>query len=172
MITKSNGHPGGPLLTPHSWFVKRNVSKLIIACRDTSKGEAAKKNIESSVANASIIEVWALDLSSYDSVKAFAARADKLDRLDILCENAGIAAAAYRLAEEDESTITVNVVSTYLLGLLLLPKLRETGRQHNILPKLVITSSEVHFQAQFAERNSNHIFKTLSDQSTANMDER
>jgi hypothetical protein len=42
-------------------------------------------------------------------------------------------------------TVTVNVVSTFLLALLILPKLQETGRQFNITPTLTIVSSEVHY---------------------------
>lgn len=47
--------------------------------------------------------------------------------------------------EGNESTITVNVVSTFLLALLILPKLQETAQQFNITPNLTIVSSEVHF---------------------------
>lgn len=38
-----------------------------------------------------VVEVWQLDLASFSSVKAFAARAEaELHRLDILVENAGV----------------------------------------------------------------------------------
>jgi NAD(P)-dependent dehydrogenase (short-subunit alcohol dehydrogenase family) len=40
------------------------------------------------------LQVWPLDLTSFDSVKEFADRANKeLDRLDILVENAGVLSA-------------------------------------------------------------------------------
>lgn len=44
----------------------------------------------------------------------------------------------------NESSITVNVVSTFLLGLLLLPKLRESGHHFNMTPTVTVVSSEVH----------------------------
>ena len=45
----------------------------------------------------------------------------------------------------NESTITVNVVSTFLLALLLLPKLQESGNRLNTIPTLTVVSSEMHF---------------------------
>lgn len=45
----------------------------------------------------------------------------------------------------NESTITVNVVSTFLLALLLLPKLQESGNRFNTIPTLTVVSSEMHF---------------------------
>ncbi len=57
--------------------------KLIMAVRNPAKGEEARKNILASTGKlGSSIEVWALDMDSYDSVKAFASRASQLPRLD------------------------------------------------------------------------------------------
>jgi retinol dehydrogenase-12 len=150
------------------------AAKVIIACRSVEKGEAAKKKIEEATKAKGTVEVWQLDLSSYDSVKEFAAKASKLDRLDVLLENAGISTTTFALAEENESTITVNVVSTFLLALLLLPTLKETARNYNKQPHLVIVSSEVHFLSDLPEREdpSGNIFDTLSDGSKAGMSSR
>lgn len=71
-------------------FVRLNAKKVIIACRSTEKGEAAKRDIEESTKRSGVVEVWQLDLQSYDSVKAFAKRAESLERLDAIVENAGI----------------------------------------------------------------------------------
>ncbi|ERF69411.1 hypothetical protein EPUS_05956 [Endocarpon pusillum Z07020] len=93
-----------------------NAAKVILAVRSLDKGNAAKRAIEESTGRrGDVVEVWPLDLSSYASVKAFAQRAMQLPRLDVLLENAGIAGVPYRLAEDNESTITVNVISTFLL---------------------------------------------------------
>lgn len=126
-------------------FARLGAARVILAVRDTQKGEAAKKSIDRTLNRSpSPVTVWKLDLSSYDSVREFAARIDKeLDRLDVVCENAGIATGLFRLTEQDESTITTNVISTFLLAFLLLPKLKETARRFNTLPTLTITSSEV-----------------------------
>ena len=65
-----------------------------------------------------------------------------------------------------------NVISTYLLGLLLLPKLRATAQTFNTTPHLCIVSSEVHAWAPFPEKNSPEIFPALNNKETANMQER
>ena len=154
-------------------FVQLNCAKLIIACRSLEKGESAKRDIESTTGRKNVIEVWQLDLSSYQNVKDFAARATKeLPRIDILLENAGVATGEYHLMEDNESTITVNVVSTFLLALLLLPKLQETSQNFNIKPTLTIVSSEVHFFTSFKEKSSQNIFDTLNNKETANMGDR
>lgn len=126
-------------------FCRLGAARVILAVRDLKKGEAAKKSIDQTLSRTpSPVTVWKLDLSSYDSVQAFAARVDKeLDRVDVVCENAGIATGLFRLTERDESTITTNVVSTFLLAFLLLPKLKETARRFNTRPTLTITTSEV-----------------------------
>ncbi len=156
-------------------MVKLGASKLIIAVRSIDKGEAAKKDIEASTQCASsVIEVWSLDLCSYDSVKAFAARASKdLPRIDVLLENAGVAKTTWDWAEDNEMTLTVNVVSTFLLALLLLPKLKDTAAKFNTRPTLSVVVSDVHYFVDFNERSAPEgIFNHLNDKSAANMAER
>lgn len=153
-------------------FTRLGAAKVILAVRTMSRGETAKQSIESSTDRKGVVEVWQLDLGSYESVKQFAAKAEKLDRLDVLLENAGIAKTEYSVMEDNESSITTNVVSTFLLGLLLLPKLRESGQKFNITPHLTITCSEVHAWSPFKERNSEKIFDTLNAKETADMGDR
>ncbi|RSL62491.1 hypothetical protein CEP54_005678 [Fusarium duplospermum] len=52
-------------------FVRLNASKVILACRNVDKGEAAKKDIEESTGRRHVAQVWHLDLCSYESVKSF-----------------------------------------------------------------------------------------------------
>lgn len=130
-------------------IVQLNVKKLIIACRSLEKGEAAKQDIEASTGRKGVIEVWQLDLSSYESVKDFAKRAQSLERVDTLLENAGVATGVFQEVGDNEQTITVNVVSTFLLALLMLPKLQETSIKFNVKPTLTIVSSEVHFFTRY-----------------------
>jgi retinol dehydrogenase-12 len=87
-------------------IVNLGASKVILAVRSIEKGEVAKKDIESTSGKKGVVEVWQLDLSSYESVEAFAAKASTLERLDVLLENAGISTETFTLAEENESTIT------------------------------------------------------------------
>ncbi|KAI1618568.1 short-chain dehydrogenase/reductase [Exophiala viscosa] len=154
-------------------FARLGASKLILAVRNTKAGEAAKKDIEATTkCPSSVIEVWSLDLSSYDSVKAFASRASELPRIDVLLENAGIAASKFQFAEGHERTVTVNVISTFLLALLLLPKLKATSKEFKTEPHLTIVSSEVHGWTKFPEWKEANTFKTLDDESKTNFEER
>jgi len=90
-------------------YVRLNAAKVIVACRNLDKGESAKRDIETSTGRKGAVDVWQLDLSSYESVKQFAEKARTLDRLDSIVENAGINTTKYETMEDNESTITVNV---------------------------------------------------------------
>ena len=153
-------------------ITRLNAEKVILAVRSLEKGEKAKKSIEESTGRQGAVEVWPLDLSSYDSVKEFVKRAESLKRLDVVLENAGMFPQGFVLAEDYEATITVNVVSTFLLALMILPKLRETATRYNITPRLTIVSSEVHGFTTLPEKSSPEIFTKLNDKETANMSDR
>ncbi|RMY39361.1 hypothetical protein D0866_01980 [Hortaea werneckii] len=155
-------------------FVRLNAEKVIIACRSTAKGEAAKQDVEASTRRKGVVDVWPLDLTDYESVKAFAQRAKGLARVDVaLLAYAFITdTPEFTTVAGSESTITVNVVSTFLLALLLLPKLQESGNRFNTIPTLTVVSSEMHFVTSFPERNSPTIFKTLNEPEEARMAER
>jgi retinol dehydrogenase-12 len=147
----------------------QHASKVILAVRSIEKGEAAKKSIEETTGRTGVVEVWELDLQRYDSVKAFAKRAQKLPRLDVLLENAAIATDKWNMAEGNESTITTNVISTFLLALLLLPKLRETSARFNTRPTLTIVSSDAHIFSSFEEQKQENIFESLRTKAGARM---
>lgn len=153
-------------------FTRLNAQKVILAVRTVSKGEAAKRDIEDSTKRSGVVEVWPLDLASYDSVKAFARRAEGLERVDAVVENAGVSTDKFVLMEDNESTITTNVVSTFLLALLLLPKLRESAQKFGIEPHLTVVTSELHANAKFVEKKGENIFQTLNNKETANMPDR
>lgn len=154
-------------------LVRLRASKVILAVRNTAAGEEARREIvASSNCDPTTIEVWSLDLASFDSVKAFAVKASKLARLDVLLENAGIAKTTYSVAEGHEQTITVNVISTFLLALLLLPKLKATAKTFNTRPRITVVSSEVHAWAKFPEWKQTNTFATLDNRMTAQMSDR
>ena len=98
-------------------FTRLNAEKVVLAVRSTEKGEIAKKSIEETARRQGVVEVWPMDLSSYESVKQFAKRVEGLKRLDALVENAGIATRIFKTAEDNESTISepVYVVTRTLL---------------------------------------------------------
>lgn len=130
-------------------LVALGAAKVIMGVRNVSAGETAKARIEAATGITNVADVWALDLASYDSVKAFAKRAlAELDRIDALIENAAVALAQRVLAEGHIVPVTVNVLSTFLLGILLLPKMSESARRFGILPHLVVVTSGISFDAQ------------------------
>lgn len=145
---------------------------MIITSRDAKKGATAAADIERTTGRKGVVEVWDLNLESYDNVKAFAKRLNDLPRLDAIIENAGKNTQTFSEVSGNESTITVNVISTFLLALLVLPKLQETARKFTATPTLTIVSSEVHFFTSFPERKSANIFETLNNPRTARMSDR
>lgn len=155
-------------------FIRLNAANVIMAVRTVSKGEAAADSIfHSSHAERSRIEVWPLDLTSYDSVKAFGERVQRLERLDAVVSNAGIMTHKWETAEGNESHITVNVVSPVLLALLVLPKLRESAKIFGMRGRLTFNGSDLHYIAQFKEQHaSESLFDALNDKSYWEMPDR
>ena len=126
-------------------LVALGSAKVILAVRNVSSGETAKADIEADTGVSNVAEVWKLDLASYDSVKSFASKAAALDRLDAVIENAGVAMAERVMAEGHLLAVTVNIYSTFLLAVLLLPKLRDTSRKFGTQPHLSIVGSGAGF---------------------------
>ncbi|RSM10955.1 hypothetical protein CEP52_003197 [Fusarium oligoseptatum] len=142
-------------------FVRLGAAKVILGCRNLDKGEEAKKDIEETTGKKDVVEVWQLNMASFDSVREFAARVDKLDRLDILVDNASRLIFTRQMIEGHESTLTVNVISTFLLTMLLLPIMRRTATKFNIVPHIVVVSSDAATASPLPERESENIFKAL-----------
>jgi NAD(P)-dependent dehydrogenase (short-subunit alcohol dehydrogenase family) len=92
-------------------------ANIVMAVRNTGKGEAAAQRITGQV------EVRPLDLQDLSSVRQFA---DGIDKADVLINNAGIMAAPYALtADGFESQIGTNHLGHFALTNLLLPKLTD-----------------------------------------------
>lgn len=143
--------------------------RVILAVRSVSRGEKAREELLVGRDAATCpIEVWDLDLLSYDSIVKFAKRAETLDRLDIAILNAG----HYREREHFTSStgyedcVQVNYVSTMLLAVLLLPLLKSKSAKDQP-GRLVIVSSDTASWAKFKERTERPILavykKTTND---------
>lgn len=92
-------------------------AKIVMAVRNTEKGEGAAKQITGQV------EVRQLDLQDLSSVRRFA---EGIDTADVLINNAGIMAASYALTVDGfESQIGTNHLGHFALTNLLLPKLTD-----------------------------------------------
>ncbi|ETS85489.1 hypothetical protein PFICI_03514 [Pestalotiopsis fici W106-1] len=151
-------------------LVRLEAAKVILAVRSIEKGNVAKASIEASSGRKGVVEVWELDLAQYASVKAFADRVNTtLERLDVVVENAGVLTQKWSMAEDNETTITVNVVSTFLLALLLLPKLRETSTRFLKDVVLTFTGSFVHWITLFPERKADRILEETAKKEKARL---
>ena len=145
------------------------LSHLILAVRDTTKGETAKAALLSSlkVENAGqqpLIEVWKLDMTLYDSILEFSNRVRNTAglRLDFVILNAGILRVAFEEVHGNEITILTNWLGTALLATTLRPILqaqydeaRSSGTElfSTHPPVLCIVGSDVAQLAPFKEKN-------------------
>jgi NAD(P)-dependent dehydrogenase (short-subunit alcohol dehydrogenase family) len=80
--------------------------KMMLAVHSTKKGEAAQQDLSKGRTLAKgMIEVWELDLSSYDSITSFAERTKTLEYLDIavLCTGVYNVVEAFGSAGYEES---------------------------------------------------------------------
>jgi retinol dehydrogenase-12 len=95
-------------------FYAMNPTRLILAVRTASKGEDAKTIIleggkqegpRGTVNSEANIDVWALDLSSFESTRQFAKKCEtELERLDILLENAAIQIGGWSVTNDGWET--------------------------------------------------------------------
>lgn len=106
-------------------------------------------------------------------MKAFAKQMRQdLVRRDALVANAGISRNRYYLAEGLERSLTINVVSTFLLSMLSLPLLRHTSETYKMQTHLTIVGSNVHCFADHAQLQacrSGQRLQELSDEEKADM---
>ncbi|KAF1951097.1 hypothetical protein CC80DRAFT_519634 [Byssothecium circinans] len=119
-----------------------------MAARDLKKGEATKASIESRVGRKDQLEVWELNMDAFESVMAFAKRAESLPYLDIVILNAGVGKARYTQSSHGwEEDLQVNTLSSALLGILLLPKLKVSKPVTGRIPVLEFVNSGPHQNA-------------------------
>lgn len=138
------------------------LSHLIIAVRSVTKGEAAGDTLRAKYPQATI-QVFQLDMSSYDSIRAFVVQVERLVRVDIAILNAGVRKTKAQLvpATGHEETIQVNYLSTALLCILLLPVLK---RKSTPGPgRISIVGSGLAFQAKFRNRMDSPLLASLDE---------
>jgi NAD(P)-dependent dehydrogenase (short-subunit alcohol dehydrogenase family) len=126
------------------------AAKVILAVRNPVSGEAAKREIDEAAGTrgSDVVQVWSLDLCSYESVKQFVKKAgEELERIDAVIENAALALEKREVAEGHVTPVTVNVISTFLMAVLLLPVMREKARRvEGVVPRIVVVGSRVGFE--------------------------
>jgi NAD(P)-dependent dehydrogenase (short-subunit alcohol dehydrogenase family) len=155
-------------------LVRLGASKVILAVRTISKGEAAAENILASTkATKNTVEVWQLDLSDYESIKRFAKRVEGLERLDAVIQNAGILQNHFETIGGEEKHIRVNVIGALLLGMLVLPKLRESAKKFNTRTRLSFVGSDIQYVAAMKEaKTQGSILDALNDKEKSDIGDR
>jgi len=132
-------------------FASMNPARLILGCRSKGKGRIAIEEIERATGYLNTT-LWIVDLNEFSSVVAFADKFEDIT-LDIVVANAGVACETYETSPDGwEQTLQVNHLSTALLSLLLLPRLKEAATKGSAHPRLVIVSSEGHHFVNIPER--------------------
>ncbi|KAL7928319.1 hypothetical protein V8C35DRAFT_244845 [Trichoderma chlorosporum] len=122
------------------------AEKLILGVRSVEKGEVAKKRIlEQTGRKSDTIDIVTVDLGNYASVQAFVPALEaKVAHLDVALLCAGLGNPSYvKAATGWEMAVQVNVLSTALMAILLLPLLRKSaasGRQ----PRMTFVESVGH----------------------------
>ena len=106
-------------------FAKRNA-RVILACRNKKKGEAAVVQVKKRSGNENVVFVQ-LDLSSLESVRTFSSKMLASEpRIDILVNNAGVYACPYtKTADGFEMQFGVNHLGHFLLTHMLLDRIKE-----------------------------------------------
>ncbi|KAJ0423163.1 hypothetical protein BJY00DRAFT_299767 [Aspergillus carlsbadensis] len=162
-----------------------NLTHLIITVRTERKGTDAATKLRKQYPNARI-DVWMLDMLSYESIRAFVARCQReLDRVDFVVLSAAVGHPRFERAPgtNHEVSFQVNYLSTVLLAVLLLPVLREkrasvdgggagagAGGPSNLKPgKITIIGSGMALTSKLTEAGTNKepptttLFSALDD---------
>jgi len=113
-------------------------AEIVLAVRDTNKGQSVKNQILNQTPSA-VIEVAELDLMDLDSVRKFAAK-QSTKPIDVLLNNAGIMAVPFEKTKDGfESQMGTNHLGHFLLTELLFDAI---SRGSN--PRIVNVSSSAH----------------------------
>jgi NAD(P)-dependent dehydrogenase (short-subunit alcohol dehydrogenase family) len=117
----------------------RTSARVVLACRDPIKGQAARRKIAEDTGNAAV-DLLVVDMASQRSIRSAAQEfSANHHTLDVLVNNAGVAVPSRRESVDGiELTFATNVLGYYLLTALLLDSLRRAaaGRIVNVASKM------------------------------------
>jgi NAD(P)-dependent dehydrogenase (short-subunit alcohol dehydrogenase family) len=136
----------------------RAGAKVVMAVRNTEKGESAAAEIRGAVPDADL-ELSKLDLGDLKSVREFADRLSAAqDRVDLLINNAGVMAPPRRTTVDGfESQFGTNHLGHFALTGLLMPKLLAAGEARVVtLSSGAHRIGTIHFDDLQGERRYNN----------------
>ncbi|MFP4094056.1 MAG: oxidoreductase [Cyclobacteriaceae bacterium] len=128
--------------------------EVVMACRNLSKGEAAKNKLLKAYPQARL-RLMSLDLGSMSSVRKFASNyARRYQQLDLLVNNAGVMMTPYRITEDGfEQQLAINYLGHFLLTGLLLPQLEAAGQARVVsLSSLSYKGRDIYFDDLFFKK--------------------
>ena len=138
-------------------FLDLGCSKVILAVRSEAKGDAARRDLsQGRDLKPDAIEVWPLDLASYDSITTLVERARRLPRLDLAVLNAGLfkATEVFHPTTSYEEDVQINYLSNALLLTLLAPVMAAATPAGAAPGRIVLVSSDMAGWCKFAERSA------------------
>lgn len=166
------------------YYASHGAAKVILACRNESKGRAAAETlVKEAKREAGVVEYWHLDLVSLASVRAFAkAYKDSGLPLHRLFQNAAVNCVGKTVTEDgfdmvyvhltlDENSVSpfncslqVNHLSPIFLSMLLFPVLERTGIESGVdnPARIVWTSTSGIYMAELAEASDPHPVEAFS----------
>lgn len=151
IITGGNAGLG---LEAGTQLLNLKLSRLILAVRSENKGEDAAAALRSQFPKA-VVDVWLLDMAVYDSIIAFARRAEaELDRLDMVILNAGVRKLTFDKNDitGHEEAIQINYLSTVLLTILMMPVLKNKSPK-GTPGRLTIVGAALALAAKFPNKD-------------------
>ena len=124
----------------------RKGARVLMACRDTGRGEAALARVRSEVPGAAV-ELVQLDLASLAGVRSAAEDvAGRTSALDLLVDNAGVMAVPRSVTVDGfETQLATNHLGHFALTGLVLPLLLQAPS-----PRVVVVSSGAHRAGRIA----------------------
>jgi dehydrogenase/reductase SDR family protein X len=137
------------------WYTVKGLvesgMKVIVGCRGGASKDLLFSSLEKNGIAKTSVEWVNLDMSSMESIKEFALEIlNKNVPISLLINNAGIMFTPYSLTKDGfESQFAVNYLGHFLLTHLLLPRLREAGKDGQAA-RIINLSSSAHSFGWFA----------------------
>ncbi|KAK1960818.1 short-chain dehydrogenase/reductase [Colletotrichum sublineola] len=148
------------------------ADKVILGVRSASKGEEAKRRImDISGCSPDVIIILQVDLADFGSVKTFVRDLEMVTpKLDVALLNAGLGNPTYEKSGRWELSVKVNVLSTALMAILILPLLRSSAAAGESTPHLSFVNSHGHSMvSKDSPLVDGSLLKTANDEETWEM---
>ncbi|KAJ6150019.1 short-chain dehydrogenase/reductase [Penicillium samsonianum] len=144
-------------------FYRLHCDRLILAVRTIAKAKRPKSIFYGATRSGPIRKP-----SRYGPSTSRAPRRHGTAAVGRFVNNAGINPPEWKLYEDYEQAVQVNVLNTFILALSLLPKLEASAAlaEKESPPHLVIVSSEAHRLTKFPEINAPDLYAKLNEKSS------